>query len=83
MEVCPTNDDLWFWTMALLNGRVISVVPCRNKISQFILPNKFRRTFKTIKNSQDNALVYDNLSLLNDEALNNLMKTYKNLFISL
>lgn len=83
MEFLPTTDDLWFWTMTLLNNKSISVIKSKKKISQFILPNKFKRTFKTIKNSQGKALRNDNLASLNDKSLNILMKRYKNLFASL
>ena len=38
MRLAPTNDDVWFWTIAILNGRRVNVV--ENNIDKFnYIPN--------------------------------------------
>ena len=38
MRLAPTNDDVWFWAMAILNGRRVNVV--KNNIDKFnYIPN--------------------------------------------
>ncbi len=67
LKQAPTCDDIWFWTMALVNKRKIRVV--KNHIKTLIHVNIFRQLFS--KN-----LYNINKSGQNDFQLQNLLKFY-------
>lgn len=65
MTLCPHGDDLWLWTMALINGTTIRLVP------------NSRFKIEHIPGTQANALWKDNVYKgRNDSMLAALLKTY-------
>lgn len=70
-KIAPTNDDLWFWAMSVLNGTKIAIVP--NAIKSLPL----------IANSQKISLWSENKATQtnnkNNESLNAILKHYPKL----
>ena len=70
LELCPFADDIWFWSMALVNGKKIKVV------DQHV---KNIHTIEDVDNTE--ALSRQNLDFgnRNDEQLSNVFKQYPQL----
>ncbi len=66
-KLCPTADDIWFWTMAVLNGKKIRVV--RNNIL----------SLKYIPGTQGNSLWSTNKQGANDVQMQNMLIEYPQL----
>ncbi len=67
MSLCPSNDDIWFWAMCVLNNRKINIVKGKPKL-------------KYIDKSQEVSLYHQNvLNGQNDVQLENVFKYYKKL----
>lgn len=62
-KLCPTGDDIWFWSMAVINGTRI----CR--------PKGFIKSFSLIEGSQDDCLWKTNQKD-NDRQLMAVMKSF-------
>ena len=65
MMLAPNADDVWFWSMAVLNNTLINVIKhnCKN--------------FIPIENNLDIGLVHDNVcNGQNDVQINNVIKKY-------
>ena len=66
LRLCPSNDDIWFKAMALLNGTKTVMVYTKSM------------EFPTIPGSQENALWHKNVTeQKNDEQLKNVFDRYK------
>ena len=66
MNLCPTNDDIWFWAMCVMNNRKISIVKSNYSYSSLC-----------IEGTQEDALYKTNvLENKNDEQINRILKYY-------
>lgn len=53
MQLCPTNDDIWFWLMGVLNGKKI-VIPNHNFIKlTYIGKTQKKSTLTSINDSKE------------------------------
>lgn len=69
-SLCPKADDVWLWSMAVINKTKINVVQnnlMANGNAMCISPNK-------------TSLWFDNLIMGNDRQIANILKTYKEIF---
>ncbi len=66
--LAPTNDDIWFWAMAVLNGTKIAIVP--NPIKDLPLIAKSQLVSLWSENKSDNK---------NNESLNAILNHYPKL----
>lgn len=65
LSLAPQADDIWLWTMLVMNNKKINVVQNNMK------------SLKIVENSQETALWYTNvLDNKNDEQLANVLKAY-------
>lgn len=65
-KICPNEDDMWFWAMAVLNNTKINVV--KNNLTKLVF---------NLKSSQEFALSNSNVGLEgNIEQFNNILKKY-------
>ena len=65
-KICPSEDDMWFWAMAVLNDTKINVV--KNNLTKLVFNSK---------SSQEFALSNGNVGLDgNAEQINNILKKY-------
>lgn len=62
MDIAPTADDIWFWTMIVLNAKKVNVV-------------KQNFSIQNIEGSQEQNLFKDN-KYLNDTYLTNVLEAY-------
>lgn len=68
MKLCPTNDDIWFWAMAVLNSRK----PC-------LIENNYT-SIRLIKDTQATALWHENVvNKKNDIQMQDILKAYPEL----
>lgn len=73
LNLCPTNDDLWFYTMAVLNGTKIRIA--ENSISNLTIINIEREL-----NLNDEPTLYKgNRVCQTDIQFNNILGYYENL----
>ncbi len=63
-KVCPNQDDLWFWAMAVLNGRKIRGVSCKDY------------SLKMLEGSQEHSLWNMNKAGGNDQTIKRLFATF-------
>ena len=65
-KICPNEDDMWFWAMAVLNNTKINVV--KNNLTKLVF---------NLKSSQEFALSNSNVGLEgNTDQFNNILKKY-------
>ena len=72
-ELCPHGDDIWFWTMALLNGTKIAIPPQPYKDLVYINPER------EVSANDDGTLYASNGTGGNDAQLANILAAYPEL----
>ena len=72
-ELCPHGDDIWFWTMALLNGTKIAIPPQPYKDLVYINPER------EVNANDDGTLFAVNGAGGNDVQLANVLAAYPEL----
>jgi hypothetical protein len=77
MSLSPTNDDLWYWVMALLNDKKIRVTKNRRKLV-YINPMRELRLNDEFTLSRENVV-----NLANDHQLENLFRLYPEILTKL
>lgn len=74
MELAPKADDIWFWTMSLINGTKIQIVP------EGIRINKAVNWSRELGLTDETTLYADNGSLMqNDACFNRILAKYPQL----
>ncbi|MDD6286570.1 MAG: hypothetical protein PUA60_07760, partial [Methanobacteriaceae archaeon] len=69
-KLCPNTDDIWFWTMAVLNKTKIK--KCKKLIPYCTYINPYREIYSK------NILWHENSKGRNDTELNNVLKEFPN-----
>lgn len=80
MKLAPNCDDLWFWSMAVLGGKKIKIVPSSNKenglISQKLCYVNPRRELGLL---EEGTLYHSDIVDGNDNSLENILAHYPEL----
>lgn len=69
-KLCPNTDDIWFWTMAVLNKTKIK--KCKKLMPYCTYINPYREIYSK------NILWHENSKGRNDTELNNVLKEFPN-----
>ena len=69
LKLTPTNDDIWFWGMVVLNDRKINVLKNGYKHLTYINPEREL-------NLNDDGTLYEGNQLRNDEQLSAILEYY-------